>query len=41
MEIEAIVGNALRTATRLKVGCPYWATVYALLKLRNLKLQNS
>jgi len=39
MEIEAIVGNALRAALEVKVDCPYLATVYALMKLRELKLR--
>jgi 2-dehydropantoate 2-reductase len=33
MEVEAIVGNALRTARRHKVEAPYLETLYALLKL--------
>ncbi len=38
METEAIVGNALRAARRLGVAAPHLESVYALMKLRELKL---
>lgn len=39
MEIEAILGNALRAAQRLGVAAPHLESVYALMKLRELKLE--
>ncbi|MBL6987810.1 MAG: 2-dehydropantoate 2-reductase [Methylobacter sp.] len=39
METEAILGNALRAAQRLGVAVPHLETVYALMKLRELKLR--
>lgn len=38
METEAILGNTLRTAQRLGVAAPHLQSVYALMKLRELKL---
>jgi 2-dehydropantoate 2-reductase len=38
MEIEAILGNALRAARRVKIASPHLESVYALMKLRELKL---
>lgn len=38
MEIEAILGNAVRAGNRLGVACPYLESVYALMKLRELQL---
>lgn len=38
METEAILGNALRAAQRLGVAAPHLKSVYALMKLRELKL---
>lgn len=38
METEAILGNALRAAQRLGVAVPHLESVYALMKLRELKL---
>jgi len=38
METEAILGNALRAAQRLNVAAPHLESVYALMKLRELKL---
>jgi 2-dehydropantoate 2-reductase len=38
METEAILGNALRAAQRLGVAAPHLESVYALMKLRELKL---
>lgn len=38
METEAIVGNALRAAQRLGIAVPHLESVYALMKLRELKL---
>jgi len=40
METEAILGNALRAAQRLGVAAPHLESVYALMKLRELKLVN-
>ncbi|WP_432741934.1 2-dehydropantoate 2-reductase [Methylobacter sp. G7] len=40
METEAILGNALRAAQRLDVAVPHLESVYALMKLRELKLRN-
>ncbi len=39
METEAILGNALRAAQRLGVAVPHLESVYALMKLRELKLR--
>jgi 2-dehydropantoate 2-reductase len=38
METEAILGNALRAANRSSITTPYLKSVYALMKLRELKL---
>jgi 2-dehydropantoate 2-reductase len=38
METEAILGNALRAAHRSGITTPYLESVYALMKLRELKL---
>lgn len=38
METEAILGNPLRAAQRLGVAAPHLESVYALMKLRELKL---
>jgi len=38
METEAILGNALRAAQRLGVAAPHLESVYALMKLRELRL---
>ncbi len=38
METEAILGNALRAARRMGVAVPHLESVYALMKLRELKL---
>jgi 2-dehydropantoate 2-reductase len=38
METEAILGNPLRAAKRLGVAAPHLESVYALMKLRELKL---
>jgi 2-dehydropantoate 2-reductase len=38
METEAILGNALRAAQRLGIAAPHMESVYALMKLRELKL---
>jgi 2-dehydropantoate 2-reductase len=40
METEAILGNTLRAAQRLGVAAPHLASVYALMKLRELRLGN-
>jgi len=40
METEAILGNALRAAQRRGVAAPHLKSVYALMKLRELKLGN-
>ena len=40
METEAILGNALRVAQRLKLDVPHLESVYALMKLRELKLMD-
>jgi 2-dehydropantoate 2-reductase len=37
LETEAILGNAVRAANRFGVACPHLETVYALMKLRELK----
>lgn len=39
METEAILGNALRAAQRLGIAAPNLESVYALMKLRELKLE--
>lgn len=41
MEIEAILGNALRKARALNLNCPYLESVYATIKLRELKLNTA
>ena len=38
METEAILGNAVRAASRLGITCPHLESVYTLMKLRELKL---
>ncbi|MFA6053475.1 MAG: 2-dehydropantoate 2-reductase [Methylobacter sp.] len=38
METEAILGNTLRAARRLGIAAPHLESVYALMKLRELKL---
>jgi 2-dehydropantoate 2-reductase len=38
METEAILGNTLRAANRSDITTPYLESVYALMKLRELKL---
>jgi 2-dehydropantoate 2-reductase len=38
METEAILGNALRAAQRVGIASPHLESVYALMKLRELKL---
>jgi len=38
METEAILGNALRAANRSDIATPYLESVYALMKLKELKL---
>ncbi len=40
METEAILGNALRAAQRLGIAAPHLESVYALMKLRELKLSS-
>lgn len=40
METEAILGNALRAAQRLSVTVPHLESVYAMMKLRELKLSS-
>lgn len=40
METEAILGNAVRAAQRLGIAVPHLESVYALMKLRELKLSN-
>lgn len=39
METEAILGNALRAARRVGIAAPHLKSVYALMKLRELKLE--
>ncbi|MEE7626867.1 2-dehydropantoate 2-reductase [Methylobacter sp. Wu8] len=39
METEAILGNALRAARRVSIVAPHLKSVYALMKLRELKLE--
>ncbi|MEC4747976.1 2-dehydropantoate 2-reductase [Methylomicrobium sp. Wu6] len=36
LEIEAILGNALRAAQRVNVPCPYLESIYALIRLKLL-----
>ncbi|MDD1614063.1 MAG: 2-dehydropantoate 2-reductase, partial [Methylococcaceae bacterium] len=38
METEAIIGNAVRAGKRLGIASPHLESVYALMKLRELKL---
>ncbi|MGJ0431660.1 ketopantoate reductase family protein [Methylobacter sp.] len=38
METEVILGNALRAGKREGIACPYLESVYSLMKLRELKL---
>jgi 2-dehydropantoate 2-reductase len=38
METEAILGNAVRAAQRMGIAAPHLESVYALMKLRELKL---
>jgi len=38
METETILGNALRAAQRLGIAVPHLESVYALMKLRELRL---
>lgn len=40
MEIEAILGNTIRAAKREQVACPTLDTIYALMKLKMLKLKH-
>ena len=40
METEAILGNALRAAQRLGIAIPHLESVYALMKLRELRLSS-
>ncbi|MCK9397297.1 MAG: 2-dehydropantoate 2-reductase [Methylobacter sp.] len=40
METEAILGNALRAAQRVGIAAPHLESVYALMKLRELKLDH-
>ncbi|AEF98541.1 ketopantoate reductase family protein [Methylomonas methanica] len=40
METEAILGNAVRAAHRQGVACPRLETLYSLMKLRALQIQN-
>ncbi|MDP1774178.1 MAG: 2-dehydropantoate 2-reductase [Methylobacter sp.] len=40
METEAILGNAVRAAQRLGIAVPHLDSVYALMKLRELQLNN-
>ena len=39
METEAILGNAVRCGQRLDVAIPHLESVYALMKLRELRLE--
>jgi 2-dehydropantoate 2-reductase len=39
METEAILGNAVRAAQRMGIAAPHLESVYALMKLRELKLR--
>lgn len=41
METEAILGNAVRAAQRVGVACPTLQTIYGLMKLRELQIQNA
>lgn len=38
METEAILGNTLKAAHREKIACPTLETIYALMKLKELKI---
>ncbi|WAK01720.1 ketopantoate reductase family protein [Methylobacter sp. YRD-M1] len=38
METEVILGNALRAGRREGIACPYLESIYSLMKLRELKL---
>jgi 2-dehydropantoate 2-reductase len=38
METEVILGNALRAGKRAGLNIPYLESIYALMKLRELKL---
>jgi 2-dehydropantoate 2-reductase len=38
METEAILGNAVRAGQRLGLSIPHLESVYALMKLRELRL---
>lgn len=40
METEAILGNAVRAARRQGIACPTLETLYALMKLRELRIQS-
>jgi len=40
METEVILGNAVRAAHRVGVACPRLETIYGLMKLRELQIQN-
>lgn len=40
METEAILGNAVRAAQRQGIACPTLETLYALMKLRELRIQS-
>jgi Ketopantoate reductase len=40
METEAILGNTLRAAQRLGIAAPHLGSVYALMKLRELRLSS-
>ncbi len=41
METEAILGNSVRAAERESLACPNLQALYALMKLRELKIQSS
>lgn len=41
METEAILGNTVRAGQRVGVSCPTLQTLYALMKLRELQIQNA
>lgn len=41
METEVILGNAVRAARRENVPCPHLETLYALMKLRELRISRS
>jgi 2-dehydropantoate 2-reductase len=40
MEVEAILGNAIRVARRLGVAVPHMESLYGLLKLIDKKIRN-